>query len=220
MTRAGVLVLLFPLTAWVTSQERWDMRWFAAGGIFLAGLASWLQTLVMTTQTPFAALIATQALGGVGYAFIFVPLSVVLFKTVPQASIPSALALTRLVQQIGASVGSALAATFLDRNYAAALNALAPSASLANPAVASLLAGHGPNALTTLNALVEAQATNLSAVGTTQFFALVTMAAAVLPFLLARNLGHAPLPPKAQPPEPPIAILRGSVEPQRSLVLR
>jgi len=223
MTRAGVLALLFPLTAWVTSQERWDMRWFAAGGIFLAGLASWLQTLIMTTQTPFAALIVTQALGGVGYAFIFVPLSVVLFKTVPQASIPPALALTRLVQQLGASVGSALAATFLDRNYATALNALAPSASLGTPAVASFLAGHGPNALTTLNALVDAQATNLSAVGTTQFFALITMVAAVLPFLLARNrtaIAPSAAQPPAQPAEQPIAILRGNVEPPRTLVLR
>jgi MFS transporter, DHA2 family, multidrug resistance protein len=223
MTRAGVLALLFPLTAWVTSQERWDMRWFAAGGIFLAGLASWLQTLVMTTQTPFASLIATQALGGVGYAFIFVPLSVVLFKTVPPPSIPAALALTRLIQQMGASFGSALAATFLDRNYATALNALAPSASLGTPAVASFLAGHGPNALSTLNALVEAQATNLSAVTTTQFFALITMAAAVLPFLLARNRTTVAPPAAqvpAQPSEQPIAILRGSVEPPRTLVLR
>ena len=51
-----------------------------------------MQTLLMTTQTPFGALIATQVLGGVGYAFIFVPLSVVLFKTVPPAAIASALA--------------------------------------------------------------------------------------------------------------------------------
>ena len=36
-----------------------------------------------------------------------------LFKTVPPAEIPSALALTRLSQQIGASVGSAVAATLL-----------------------------------------------------------------------------------------------------------
>ncbi|MGA8535584.1 MAG: DHA2 family efflux MFS transporter permease subunit [Candidatus Tumulicola sp.] len=218
MTRAAVLVLLYPITTWVTSQEHWDMRWFAAGGILLAGLASWMQTLVMTTQTPFGALVATQVLGGIGYAFIFVPLSVVLFKTVPPAAIASALALTRLVQQLGASVGSALAATFFDRGYATALNALAPSASLHNPSVAALLATHGPSALATLNALVDAQATNLSAVSATQFFAIVTMAAAVLPFLLARTRVAAPA--TVQPAEKPITVVHGSIERPRSLVLR
>ncbi len=34
MARAGVLVLLYPVTTWVTSQADWDMRWFAAGGTF------------------------------------------------------------------------------------------------------------------------------------------------------------------------------------------
>lgn len=217
MTRAGVLALLFPITTWVTSQERWDMRWFAAGGIFVAGFASWLQTFVMTTQTPFAALVATQALGGVGYAFIFVPLSVVLFKTVPAPSIPSALALTRLVQQIGASIGSAFAATLLDRGYVAARSALASSVSPGNPSVASFLATHGPHALAILDALVDSEATNLAAVSATQLFAIATMAAAVLPFLLARyRVAAAPL-ERTQKPTPAV---RGSIEAPRPLVLR
>ena len=184
MARAGVLVLLYPVTTWVTSQADWDMRWFAAGGIFLAGLASWLQSFVMTTQTPFAALLATQALGGVGYAFIFVPLSVLLFKTVPGPAIASALALTRLVQQLGGSVGSALAATLSTRlrEWRAGL---APSISLAHPAIASFVQAHGAGAIGALDALVGVQALNLAAEHATQFFALVTMAAAALPFLLA-----------------------------------
>jgi MFS transporter, DHA2 family, multidrug resistance protein len=210
MTRAGVLVLLYPVTTWITSQGHWDMRWFAAAGILIAGLASWMQTFVMTTQTPFAALIATQALGGVGYAFIFVPLSVVLFKTVPQPNIPSALALTRLVQQIGASVGSAFAATLLDRGYVAARSALAPSLSLANPAVASFLATHGAHALAALNGSVDAEATNLSAAAVTQLFAIVTMAAAVLPFLLARNRSAPPA--RTEPIPRPITVVRDSTE--------
>jgi DHA2 family multidrug resistance protein len=220
MTRAGVLVLLYPITTWITSQAHWDMRWFAAGGIFLAGFASWLQTFVMTTQTPFAALIATQALGGVGYAFIFVPLSVVLFRTVPQASIPSALALTRLIQQIGASVGSAFAATLLERGYVAAKAALAPSISLANPTTAAFLATHGAHGLAALNALVDAEATNLSAANATQLFAIVTMAATVLPFLLARHRA-APVPVNVPPVEKPkVTVVRDSIEKPRNLVLR
>lgn len=187
MVRAGTLVLLYPLTTWVTSHHRWDMRVVAAAGMFVAGFATWLQTFVMTTNTPFAALVATQALSGVGYAFIWVPLSVVLFRTVDHASIPAALALTRLTQQIGASVGSAYAATLLDRGYDSARSALASQFDLGRTAVASFLADHGSHALGALNGIVTGQAMNLAAVDATRFFSLATIAAAVLPFLLARK---------------------------------
>ena len=188
MVRAGTLVLLYPVTTWVTSQAGWDMRCVAAAGMLVAGFATWLQTFVMTTQTPFVALVATQALSGVGYAFIWVPLSVVLFRTVDQASIPAALALTRLTQQIGASVGSAYAATLLDRGYVAARTSLAGQISLGRSEIASFLTTHGPHALATLNGLVTSEALNLAAVGTTRFFALATIIAAGLPFLLAASV--------------------------------
>ncbi len=202
MVRAGTLVVLYPITTWVTSQAHWDMRYVAAGGMLVAGFATWLQTFVMTTQTPFEALVATQALSGVGYAFIWVPLSVVLFRTVDQASIPAALALTRLTQQIGASVGSALAVTLLDRGYVEARTALASQISLGRTEVASFIATHGPHAIEGLNALVTSEALNLSAVEATRFFALATMAAAFLPFLLGAHKSM-PAPPLPRPPSQP-----------------
>jgi DHA2 family multidrug resistance protein len=207
MVRAGTLVLLYPVTTWVTSQAHWDMRWVAAGGILLAGFATWLQCDVMTTQTPFSALLATQALSGVGYAFIWVPLSVILFKVVPGPEIPSALALTRLIQQMGASVGSAYAATLLDRNYTTALNGLASDVSMHSQAVSSFVAQHGSAAIAQLGAVVNAEAQNLAAVEATRFFALATMCAAVLPFLLKKYVEKKAV---AQPPAPPApSVIRG-----------
>ena len=222
MVRAGTLVVLYPLTTWVTSRANWDMRWVAAAGIFLAGIATWLQANVMTTQTPFGALVATQVLGGVGYAFIWVPLSVVLFKSVPHPEIPSALALTRLVQQIGASAGSAYAATLLDRGYDRALNGLAGSVSLHSTAIASFVTAHGSQAIAQLSALVAAEAQNVAAVEATRFFALLTICAAALPFLLKRYR-EAPVavaPPRVPLPRPPVPVLRDEVSPQRELALR
>jgi DHA2 family multidrug resistance protein len=218
MVRAGTLVLLYPLTTWVTSQAHWDLRWVAAGGTFVAGLATWLQTGLMTTHTSFGALVATQMLSGVGYAFIFVPLNVLLFKTVPQAEIASALALTRLSQQIGASVGSAVAATLLDRGYALALSALAGPVSLSNPAIAGFVAAHGGYAAGVLSGLATSEARNLSAVNATAFFALLTMAAAALPFALKR---HREPPAPAVPAVAPlkIEVIREDVAP-RELQLR
>jgi DHA2 family multidrug resistance protein len=208
----------------VTSQQKWDMRWVAAAGIFTAGLATWLQTFVMTTQTPFGALVFTQVLGGVGYAFIWVPLSVVLFKTVPQAEIPSALALTRLIQQIGASAGSAYAATLLDRRYDRALSDLAGSITLHSSAVASLVAEHGAHALTYLGTVVSAEAQNLAAVDATRWFGIFTMLAAVLPFLLRSTSLAAPAVPAPAPPPPApavaVPVLREEVARPRELVLR
>src|SRR5215469_2210220 len=40
MVRAGALVLLYPVTTWVTSQEKYDMRLVSAIGIVIAGAAS------------------------------------------------------------------------------------------------------------------------------------------------------------------------------------
>jgi len=217
MVRAGTLVLLYPVTTWVSAQAHWDMRLVAAIGIFVAGFATWLQTGVMTTHTPFSALVATQVLGGVGYAFIFVPLNVMLFKTVPQPDIPSALALTRLAQQIGASVGSAYAATLLERGYDQAINILAGSMSLGNDAVAGFVSMHGAPAVAQLGALAASEAQNIAATSATSFFALLTMAAAVLPFALKRY--------REEPPVPAIApltihVLRDDVGPERELALR
>ncbi|MBV8221726.1 MAG: MFS transporter, partial [Candidatus Eremiobacteraeota bacterium] len=184
MVRAGTLAVLYPVTTWVTSQAHWDLRWVAAAGALLAGLAGWFQADVMTTQTPFAALMVTQILSGVGYAFIFVPLNVLLFKAVPPPEIPSALALVRLVQQIGGSAGSAYAATLLDRGYDRAYSSLAGSISPHNPAVSGFMTTHGAQAIAQLGALVSSEAQNLAATEATRFFALVTIVAALLPFLL------------------------------------
>lgn len=73
------------------------------------------------------------------------------FATVPQAEIPSALALTRLAQQIGASAGSAYAATLLDRGDDLARNARAATAffallTMAASVLPSALSGRGESA--------------------------------------------------------------------------
>ena len=187
MVRAGALVLLYPVTTWVTSQEKYDMRLVSAAGIIVAGVASYAQANLMTTNTPFAALVFTQALSGVGYAFLWAPLSVALFKSVSPANIPSALSLTRLIQMIGASAGSAYAATLLDRGYAQARSVLASSVSESHANVAAVVLQHGQQALAALDALVTQQALNIAAADATRFFGIATVACIALPFLLKRT---------------------------------
>lgn len=217
MARAATVVVLFPLVRWVTSRPGWDMRWVAAGATFIAGIAAYLQCFVMTTQTSFEALLATQMLSGVGLAFVWTPLAVILFQTIPPAETPAALALTRLIQQIGGSFGAAVAATLLDRGYDNALNTLASSVNLHSVPVASFLMTHGRHAVLALYELVSAQAQNLAAVDATRLFAIALMLAAVAPLLLKRHVEAKPRPAAAPPVQPPVDRREIAAKPEPAL---
>ena len=210
MVRAGMLALLYPVTTWVVSQHKWDLRIVAAVGIFVMGVTTWYQTFEMTTGSTFGTFVITQALGGVGLAFVFVPVSVVLLAGIEHTIVPSALALTRLMQQIGASVGSAYAATLLDRNYNTALNSIAGTINLSRESVASAVMAHGAQAIAQLSALANSEAVNLAAVSTTQFFAVGTILTTLLPLLMVRRaIVKAPSPAAVvTPPKAVVGELR------------
>jgi MFS transporter, DHA2 family, multidrug resistance protein len=224
MVRAGMLAILYPVTTWVVSQRKWDLRIVAAVGIFVMGATTWWQTFEMTTNATFGTFVITQALGGIGLAFVFVPISVVLLAGIEHAIVPSALALTRLMNQIGASVGSALAATLLDRNFNAALSSIAGTINLGRADVASAVTTHGPQAVAALTQLAFSQAANLANVSTTQFFALATIATTLLPFLMVRRpIVKAPTPPVVVPAPAPLRVEVGSLHaptPAREPALR
>ena len=215
MVRAGMLALLYPVTTWVVSQKKLDLRVVAAAGLFLMGAATWYQTFEMTTNATFGSFVVTQALGGIGMAFVFVPVSVVLLAGIDHAIVPSALALTRLMQQIGASIGSAYAATLLDRNFNTALSGIAGTINMGSANVASAVLAHGPQAIAQLNALANAEAANLAAMTTTQFFAVATMAATFLPLLMVRRAikpaQPAPVPASPSGPRAIVGELRVDV---------
>jgi len=208
MVRAGMLALLYPVTTWVVSQHKWDLRIVAAAGIFVMGVTTWYQTFEMTTGSTFGTFVVTQALGGVGLAFVFVPVSVVLLAGIEHSIVPSALALTRLMQQIGASVGSAYAATLLDRNYNTALNSIAGSITMDRVSVASAVMAHGSQAIAQLSALAGSEAANLAAMSTTQFFAIGTIATTLLPLLMVRRAMVKAPPAPMTPPKTIVGELR------------
>jgi DHA2 family multidrug resistance protein len=218
MVRAGMLALLYPVTTWIVSRQNLDLRLVSAAGLLVMGGATWFQTFQMTTNATFGTFVITQALGGVGLAFVFVPVTVVLLAGIEQSIVPSALALTRLMQQIGASVGSAYAATLLDRNFNGALSGIAGSVTLAQTNVASAVAHYGSQAIAQLSALASAEALNLAAADTTQFFAVLTIIAAVTPLLMIRR-AIVRTAAAATPPTPPAItpVIRGEV---RELVTR
>jgi DHA2 family multidrug resistance protein len=187
MTRAGTVLALFPLTAWIVSRPRLDLRAATAAGLALYAIASWLQAYVMTTTASFESQVPTQILGGIGLALVFVPLQVSLLRALEPAAIPPSLAIVRLAQQIGGSVATAGVVTFADRSFAHHQDALRDGAVLSNPPVAEFVARHAGPGLHALAQLVGQQAAVLSYADAIRLIAIVAAVSIPLPFLLRRE---------------------------------
>lgn len=186
MVRAGTVLLFFPLTMWIVSRPGLDVRPFVAAGLAVFALSCWLQADLTVPDAVFATFLATQALGGIAYALLFTPINVALLRAIPPAAVAPSLALTRLAQQIGGSIGTALLVTGFDRAYAAHQAVLRDAASLARPAVFALVTAHPHDAIPLLARVVSQQAATLADADALRTIALVTLAAVPLPFVLAR----------------------------------
>ncbi len=191
MTRAGAMLVLYPVTNWVSSHARLDLRIVAAVGIACLAVASWAQAAIFTTHTEFGTFLPTLIWGGIGSAFIFVPLNVLLFRLTPPADTVPALALARLSQQLGGSLGAALTATFFDRFIAQHRSDLASTVQASNPAIHAFVEQHTAGAVSMLTALIGNEATNLAAADVVRWSAIVAAALALLPLLIGRGVRSA-----------------------------
>lgn len=117
MVRAATILLLYPLTTWVVSRKGMDLRLVAGAGLAVYSVASLWLAYQTTTTADFVSLIPGQVLGGVGLAFFFVPLNVVLLQSVIPQTTAAALSLQRLSQQLGGSLASAALITYADRSF-------------------------------------------------------------------------------------------------------
>lgn len=137
-----LVVLTFPL-ARIINNQRVDLRWLIAGGIFVFGIgALWLGS-VMTTGSAFASFLGPQLLCGIGVTFIYSPILVAVLRAVPSEG-PKASALVILAFQLGGSVASAAFVTLLDRREQFHQAVLAGNTTLAHPQVAAFLRDHSP----------------------------------------------------------------------------
>ncbi|HVA27561.1 MAG TPA: hypothetical protein VNF68_05245, partial [Candidatus Baltobacteraceae bacterium] len=88
------------------------------------------------------------------------------------------------------------------------LSSIAGSINASRIGVASAVMAHGSQALAQLDAVVNAQAANLSAASTMQFFALATIATTLLPMLMIRRAIAGPV---VRVPPMPVKAIRGEV---------
>jgi len=107
-------------------------------GMLLTAWGCWMQadiSLATSTDDLFWPL----AITGIGFAFLFVPLTTAALSSVPRHQLAGAAGVNSFVRQIGGSIGLSLFATLFTRYGSEASSALASSVTVLRPEVASQL---------------------------------------------------------------------------------
>jgi DHA2 family multidrug resistance protein len=92
-----------------------DTRWLILNGLFLSILALFLMGK-FTTEVSISQIVLTSVLQGLGFGFVFVPLSTITFATLPAHFRTEGTAMFSLMRNIGGSIGISVVVTLLARN--------------------------------------------------------------------------------------------------------
>ena len=167
-----------------------ETRWLLLVGL---GLTAWAMS-DMTTWTPDVSqmrIVVTGFIQGAGLGFLFVPLTVVTFATLPADKRGEGTGLYNLSRNIGSSVGisvvSALLTEHVQENHAEIASAITPY----NKALHAPFMMHHMNPLTeagraALDGIITVQATIISYMDDFKLMMLMSLAAMPLVFLLRK----------------------------------
>ncbi len=137
MPRVLVMMAATPVVGRL--YNRVSPRLLVGIGIALVSLGSFNLAHV-TLQTTSAGIVDDILVQGVGFSFLFVPLTTAALSNVPRILLTDATGLNSLFRQIGGSVGLAVFATLLSRYQVHARHALAAHLTPENPLVVERLA--------------------------------------------------------------------------------
>ena len=137
MPRVLVMMATTPIVGRL--YNRVSPRVLVGIGIVLVSLGSFNLAHV-TLQTTSAGVVNAILVQGVGFSFLFVPLTTAALSNVPRTRLTDATGLNSLFRQIGGSVGLAGFATLLSRYQVHARHALVAHLTPENPLVAGRLA--------------------------------------------------------------------------------
>ncbi|MGC3998448.1 MAG: DHA2 family efflux MFS transporter permease subunit [Anaeromyxobacter sp.] len=108
-------------------------------GITFIAIGAWLVSHVTLASTS-SGIVHAILIQGVGFSFLFVPLTTAALSNVPREKLADATGLNSLLRQVGASVGLAVFATLLSRHATTARAAVAAHVSPERPEVQARLA--------------------------------------------------------------------------------
>jgi DHA2 family multidrug resistance protein len=179
LIRAVPVMLFTPLAAALAGRGRIDPRLQIGFGFACIGVSNWLLAGVTTPSSTFFTFFGPLVLSGIGLSQVFVPLSLVVFGSVPPQEVPKASAMFNLARQLGGSIATALLIMLLDRSSAAHQTRLAADITeRRGPVVAFLADRGGPlshTAIADLNSIVSNQALVLGYADTSRYSAIVTL---------------------------------------------
>jgi DHA2 family multidrug resistance protein len=130
MPRSLTMVFMMPVAGLL--YNRLGAAVMLPFALVLAGASS-LMMARFNLSTPELQILAPQVLQGIGFAFMFVPLSTATLSAIPRPQMQSAAGLYNLIRQLGGSLGTAIVVTVLDHRIQTASTYLARYASSYNP---------------------------------------------------------------------------------------
>jgi len=175
--------------------DRIDPRLIVAFGFALATISLWMMTRWSLEQNwvPF---VTSGMLQGMGIGFVFVPLQVLAFGTLPATSRTEGAAVLNLTRNIGSSIGIAIVMALLARNiqvsHADLAQHISPNNLPVDPAQLDRLGQYGGVVLEALDGIVNQQAAMISFLD--DFFIMTIACAVAMPacFFLRKPRPRAP----------------------------
>jgi MFS transporter, DHA2 family, multidrug resistance protein len=131
MPRSLAMVLMMPLAGML--YNRLGVYVMLPFGLVLAGVSGMLMAR-FTTDSGQLQLLGPLILQGIGFAFMFVPMSTTALSTIPRRKMQNASSMFSLMFQLGGSLGTAIVITLLDHKITTASANLVRYASVYNPA--------------------------------------------------------------------------------------
>ena len=137
MPRTLVMMAVTPFVGRL--YGRVSARTLIAIGIAFVSTGAWMVSHV-TLETSASGIILPIMVQGVGFSFLFVPLTTAALANIPRHKLADATGLNSLLRQVGASVGLAVFATLLSRYGVQAKHSVAAHVALDRPEVQQRLA--------------------------------------------------------------------------------
>ena len=133
-----VIMCMMPVVGFLVSK--FETRWLVMVGCVISSLALfWMSRWNLEISYGVAA--KARMLQGLGLAFLFIPINVAAFSTVPKEKTNMGTGIINLARNMGASIGIATVTTMLDRRAQFHQATLVGYVDPSNPAYRSLVAG-------------------------------------------------------------------------------
>jgi MFS transporter, DHA2 family, multidrug resistance protein len=183
----GTMVAMFVVSRLV---GRVDTRLIILAGLSLTALAMWQMT-GFSLYMGMGPVISTGVLQGFGLGFVFTPLSIVTFSTLPRQILTQGTAIFSLTRNIGSSVGIAAVVALLAQNtqtvHSRLVEHLRPDNPLARaPHLAAPFSLTDPTGLAALNAEATRQAAMVAYIDNFQLMMVIILIGFPLLLLLRR----------------------------------